>query len=172
MVGDIIDTDFEALSSEVHPAARGSIRNLLDSLDEEWNPFIPETFRNDISFTRNGYWVKNTFLPDMLEVVIRVHRIVKGDAWGMLTVKSHEKDGVVEVDCIYTMAVPEGFSRWSDITGEHKSNPVTIESRQVRYPEPSEGDTHSDVEIREIVQGVSEAIHSLVENRETVRKHD
>jgi len=163
MTDGIDEEDFKKLAYEVHPVAESEIKGLLSSLDEEWSPFIPKVLRNDSIFTRSGYRVGNTFVPDMLEVVIRVHKVVEEDALGMLTVNSHEENNAIRVDCIYTMGIPGGFNSWSEIGGERKGNPVLIESRTVEYSTPDNGNSHSDEEVQEIVKNVVREIRNLTE---------
>jgi hypothetical protein len=172
MVGEMDESDIEALNSEVHPAARGAIRDLLDSLDEDWSPFIPNILQNESSFTCSGYGVGNTFVPDMLEVVIRVHKAVRGDALGMLTIHSYERNGAIHINCTYSIGIPGGFNSWREIGGEQKGNPVVIDSRQVEYPNPSDGDRHSDEEVEEIVGNVVEEIRNLAESYDDITQKE
>lgn len=172
MTDGIDEEDFKKLAYEVHPVAESEIKRLLSLLDEEWSPFMPKVLRNDSIFTRSGYRVGNTFVPDMLEVSIRVHKIVEHDALGMLTVLTHEENGVIRVDSIYTMGSLGGFKSWREVGGERKGNPVVIESREVEYPEPSEGDSHSDEEVKRIVQDVVDVVQSLAVSYENVTQGD
>lgn len=163
MTDGIDEEDFKKLAYEVHPVAESEIKGLLSSLDEEWSSFIPSSLRNDSYFTRTGYRVGNTFVPDMLEVGIRVHKVVEHDALGMLTVLAHEKNESIRVDCFYTTVLPRGFKSWSEISGERKGNPVLIESRTVEYSTPDNGTDHSDEEVEEIVKNVVREIRNLTE---------
>jgi hypothetical protein len=163
MTDGIDEEDFKKLAYEVHPVAESEVKGLLSSLDEEWSPFIPKVLRNDSIFTRRGYRVGNTFVPDVLEVSLRVHKIVEHDALGMLTVLTHEKNESIRVDCFYTTALPNGFKSWSEIGGERKGNPVLIESRTVEYSTPDNGNNHSDEEVEEIVKNVVREIRNLTE---------
>jgi hypothetical protein len=164
MVRDMSEADFEDLTKEVHPVARNEIRSLLSSLDENWSPFIPEDLQHDSSFERSGYRVGNTPVPNMLEVVIRVHKVVKGDTLGLLTVNSYERNGTIRIDCSYTMGTPSGFRSWREIGGEQKGNPVVIETRTVDYPNPSDGEMHDDKEVEKIVGRVVEQVRNLTES--------
>ena len=167
------EADYEDLMQEVHPAAEDKIQDMLSSLDDEWSPFIPEVLRNDSIFARSGYRVGNTFVPDMLQVVIKVHKFVNTNASGMLTVKTHEeRKGVIRVDAVYTMRHPNGFKGWREIGGERKGNPVVIESREVEYPNPAHGDVHSDEQVKEVVENVTEEIKRLTEKFDHVTHED
>lgn len=163
MVDEISRENFKKLTRKVHPATEGKIRSLFGYLDKDWYPFIPTSLQNDSYFTRTGYYVGNTFVPDMLEVVIRIHKVVEKDTLGMLTVSSYEENNTICVDCIYTMGIPNGFNSWSEIGGERKGNPVVIESRTVEYPRPTEGDRHSDEEVEGIVIDVIQEIKNLAD---------
>lgn len=172
MVREMDEADFRDLMKEVHPAAESEVQDILSSLDEEWSSFIPEVLQDDSSFTRSGYRVGNTFVPNMLEVVIRVHKPVNAHALGMLTVKTREENGVIRVDSMYTMGPPDGFRNWSEIGGERKGNPVIIESRQVEYPEPSDGETHTDEQVKEVVRNVAEEVKNLTEKYDDITQED
>lgn len=172
MADGIDEEDFKKLAYEVHPNAESEIRRLLTSLDEDWSPFIPSVLQSDSYFTRSGYRVGNTLVPDMLEVVIRVHKTIIGDALGMLTINSYERNGVIHINCSYTTGIPDGFKRWREIGGERKGDPIVIESRTVEYPEPTEGDSHSDEEVEEIVQDVVDVIQSLAVSYENTTEKD
>jgi hypothetical protein len=108
----------------------------------------------------------------MLEVVIRVHKTIIGDALGMLTINSYERNGAIHINCSYTTGIPDGFKRWREIGGERKGDPIVIESRTVEYPEPTEGDSHSDEEVEEIVQDVVDVIQSLAVSYENTTEKD
>lgn len=172
MVEEMNEEELEDLTRDVHPVAESEIRSLLDSLDEEWSSFIPSSLRDDSYFTHTGYRVGNTFVPDMLEVGIRVHKIVEHDALGMLTVLAHEKNESIRVDCFYTTVLPRGFKSWSEISGERKGNPVLIESRTVEYSAPDNGTDHSDEEVEEIVKNVVEEIIDLADKYDNITQEE
>lgn len=156
--------DQEYVLSEVSAYAEEPVRQFVDSLDQ-WHPFIAEEVRHAEMFTPRSYDVGKFLAGDWIDIGMRIHRAVDDPRFEnrqeLLTLNAYSDREVVFINLLLITPPNNGLTRWSQFSSEGGGQSVTVESREIRYAEPVNGDVYTEDEIVEVLHTVLDVMTEL-----------
>ena len=154
---------------EVSDFAGDSIKEFLDSLGDDWSPFVPEKLRysKSGSFSCQPYAVSRTLLKHIIRVDFRVHKVLEAEEFietQMLTINVFSTNNSIVVRALYVPLSDSNISKWNQVVDADSIELFVVEEREFSYSDSSREDySHSDEEILEVLEEAIENVKELME---------